>query len=316
MHDAITVAQARSTGLSLRQLRSREWQRVGYGIYRPTGVSPDPERALRDALPALPHGSAFCHLTAAQLYGLWLPWLPPTLPRLVSVRPGADRIVRPGFYVFRSRAGEPPTRSVRGLPAVSPALCVGQLAEDLSVLDLTVAIDSLLHQQLCTVADIRRAIRSRQRGLPRLRRAIDLCDPRSESPWETILRLLHVSTGIAVTPQVLIEDAYGRIVARADLLIDGTRRLAEYDGAVHRDREQHHDDLRREKELHRLGYERFGYVASEILERPHDVIRDAEHALGRPHDPRRLVDWLELSSPSSLTSDGIRRLTHRLHRFD
>jgi very-short-patch-repair endonuclease len=199
---------------------------------------------------------------------------------------------------------------------VSPQVCIGQLAEDLSVLDLTIAIDSALYQRLCNVVDIEAAIRSRQRGLPRLRQALLLCDGRSESPWETILRLIHVAAGIEVEPQAQICDDADRFLARADLRIRGTRRLAEYDGAVHRDRFRHESDLHREKALARAGYERYGYIATELRQTPELVIGDAERALGLPHDGRRVVAWNELAHPSTLTRDGWMRLLHRLHRFD
>lgn len=169
---------------------------------------------------------------------------------------------------------------------------------------------------LCTVIDIEVAIRKRQRGLPRLRQALSLCDSRSESPWETILRLIHTASGIDVEPQSTIRNEFGDVVARADLHLCGTRRLAEYDGAVHRERSQHEADLRREKALSRLGFERYGYIKAELIDNPAVVIRDAETALGLRHDLRRVVAWNELFHPSTLTDDGWRRFLHRLHRFD
>jgi hypothetical protein len=48
-----------------------------------------------------------------------------------------------------------------------------------------------------------------------------------------VLRVLHRAADIPVEPQHVIVDDYGRFLARADLLIKGTRRIHEYDGAVH-----------------------------------------------------------------------------------
>ena len=42
------------------------------------------------------------------------------------------------------------------------------------------------------------------------------------------MRVLHVAADIPVEPQSEIYDEYGRFVARADLLIKGTRRIHEY----------------------------------------------------------------------------------------
>jgi very-short-patch-repair endonuclease len=195
-------------------------------------------------------------------------------------------------------------------------LVAGQLAEDLGLVDLVIAIDGLLSQELCTIEEIEFGIWSRQRGLPMLRRALALVDCRSESPWETILRLMHVLCDIPVEPQVHIRDASGEIVARADLRIVGTRRLPEYDGADHRDKERHERDLRRDKLLARLSYERYGYIASELLDNPQQVVRDAEDALRLRRDPGRLRPWMTEFERSSLSPLGYRRLLRRLHRYD
>ncbi|MDQ3485404.1 MAG: hypothetical protein M3445_08355 [Actinomycetota bacterium] len=96
----------------------------------------------------------------------------------------------------------------------------------------------------------------------------------------------------------------------------GTRRLPEYDGADHRRRSQHQADLEREKALSRLSFERYGYIAKEIVDRPGQIIRDAEDLLGWRHDTERLHTWRSLAAESSLTTSGRRRLLRRLHRFD
>jgi very-short-patch-repair endonuclease len=263
----------------------------------------------------LPSEAAAAHLTAARIYGMWLPQLPDWLPVQASLPPDCDRPERRGLYVFRSRARLPPCNRILGTPVLPPAHVVGQLAEDLGLVDLVVALDSALHQRLCTTIEIFESMRRRQRGLPLLRTALTLCDARSESAWETILRLLHVLSGIPVEPQFLVKDPSGSIVARADLRIVGTRRLPEYDGAAHRERRQHEDDLARDKLLSRLRYERFGYIASEIIHQPETILRDAERALAIPHDPGRLNAWRTATESSSLTAMGRRRLLHRLHRF-
>ena len=63
------------------------------------------------------------------------------------------------------------------------------------------------------------------------------------------MRVLHRAAEIPVTPQQELFDQFGRFIARADLLIDGTPRLHEYDGAVHRDADVHEADLTRDRAL-------------------------------------------------------------------
>jgi len=315
MGDLFSTAEARACGIGTQELRGPRWQPVSYGLHRRAGTESDLLGRCRDLTSVLPEGAAFAGLTAAAIYRMWIPRLPRWLPVLAALAPGTDRPERAGLYVFRSRAGLPRPWSVAGVPVVAPAVCIGQLAEDLGVVDLVAAIDGAEQLRLCTGLDIVDAIRSRQRGLPRLRRALELSCGASESPWESYLRVLHTTSGVAVEAQAVIEDPVGRFLARADLRIKGTRRLAEYDGASHRDRTRHESDLEREKALARNGWERYGYIAREIVQRPDRIVRDAEEALGWAHRPQRLADWIVLAQQSSLTDEGRVRLHHRLHRF-
>ena len=313
--ESLLVTEAEALGVSRAQLRGSRWSPVTYGLYRHGTAQPCLATTFRMVSRVLPDDAMAAHLTAARLLDLWLPNTPEWLPTMASLPPGRDRPERAGLYVFRSRAGQPPPVIVSGVPIVAPAVCLGQLAEDLSLLDLVIAVDCALQRNLCTRDEIIRCIRRRQRGIPRLRQALEFCDGRSESPWETILRLLHVWSGIDVQPQYVIRDQDGTPIARGDLLVKGTKRLPEYDGAVHREREQHARDLAREKLLGRLGYERYGYISSEILSSPRTIIRDAETALGLRHDWRRLERWLAEADKSSLTPEGRARLWRRLMRF-
>lgn len=152
-------------------------------------------------------------------------------------------------------------------------------------------------------------------GASRLRQALSRCDPLAESGWETVLRLLHMLTGITVDSQVPLVDGDGVLIARADLRIRGTVRVVEYDGAHHRTARRHRRDLVREKALQRLGLERYGYTAPEILGRPDRIVRDAKDASDLPHEPARLDRWRREVALSSLSESGRRRLRGRLGRF-
>lgn len=311
----VRLGTASAHGLSRASLRSRHWRRASWGIYVSSGSRDDIDDRCRALQLALPPGAAFSHLTAALLWGLWLPALPPWLPVMATLPPRTSRPERCGMWVARSRARFANSVVRSGVACTSVPVTIGQLAEDMSLLDLVVAIDGALHGRLCARRDVEDAIRPRQRGAPRLRRALELCDGRSESPWETVLRLLYVSTGFEVDPQFTVLDASGAFVGRADLRLRGTCRLCEYDGASHRDREQHVIDLRREKGFARTGYERYGYTKAEIVPDPRLIVRDAEEAYGLPHDPLRLRDWWPVFEESTLSLTGWNRWLRRLRRF-
>jgi very-short-patch-repair endonuclease len=262
----------------------------------------------------LPADAVFTHVTSARLRGWWLPMLD-VWPIVACSANQAPHLERRGLYV--RRCDIPPGHRVHldGVPLASAEWTIIELAEHLALLDLVGVIDSALHLQHTTVDRIRATMRKGRRGVRVLRRALDLADGRSESWWESMLRLLHILSGFRVEPQQHVFNAAGVEVARVDLRILGSNRVPEYDGSEHRQRTRHQDDLRREKALARAGLERFGYIATEIIHSPELVIRDAEDALGLPHSPERLQVWRNEARLASISPSGREALRARLRRF-
>lgn len=212
-----------------------------------------------------------------------------------------------------SRHPEPPERVFRdGVPLASPPEVLLHCGRDLGLLDLVVLGDSALHRGDCTMLQLEGVSACGRRGGPVLRRALRWMDSRSESPWESVLRVLHVACKVPVKPQHEVYDDRGVFVARGDLWLAGTRVLHEYDGAVHRrTRQQHRRDLERERRLGNIGWTRRGYTAVDILGMAHVILREADASLGRPHDPRRLQAWYSLLRESLFSPLGTERLRRR-----
>ena len=262
----------------------------------------------------LGHDAVFTHLTSALLRGWWLPRLGP-VPVIACTHGEAPHLDRRGVYVRRCDLPAEHRETRNGLPIASAEWTIVELAEHLSLVDLVVVIDCALQRGETSIERIRSTMRNGRRGVRVLRQALGLADGRSESPWETLLRLLHVLSGIAVEPQHELRDDSGEILYRLDLLILGTRRAAEFDGADHRTRDGHRRDLRRERLLLRHGIERYGYCAPELRLESTAIIRDTEDALGWPHDSSRSKIWQHEFERSSFTPHGYRTLLHRLQRF-
>lgn len=305
---------AESRGFTRAVLRTDQFVHPVAGVSLLAAHQDDLASTCRAAALVLPSDSVFTHLTAARLRGWWLPELE-GLPLIACTDGDAAHHDRRGVYVRRCAIPAWHRMRIGDVAVASAAWTVVELAEHLSFLDLVVAIDGALHLGHVSVEDIRSTMVPGRRGVRGLRRALDVCDPRSESPWETVLRLLHVLSGIEVESQFLVENRAGVVIARSDLRIKGTRRLPEYDGSGHRDRAQHERDLRRDKKIAREGYERFGYIASEILRDPARIIRDADEALGRPFDPNQLSAWRREVAASAFSARGLAALEQRLARF-
>ena len=185
------------------------------------------------------------------------------------------------------------------------------LARDLSLLDLVILGDSALHLRQATATELARAAGQKRRGAPRLRQVLPLLDGRSESPWESVLRMLHWAADVPVEPQHKVYDEFGNFIARGDLWVVGTRRLNEYDGGGHRDKDVHRYDLHRERRLVEIDWQRVGFVAAQIIYEAGDIISGLDRLLGRSWDPRRLARWNRLLNESMLRPAGRDRLLTR-----
>jgi hypothetical protein len=271
--------------------RTRNWERVTRGVYaqaRPRTLAED----LSAWQLVLPPTAAFSYLTAAELRGWWLP-APTVHPVFAAMLDSDPRPRRPGLLLCRHTQlfG---VSLIDGLRVTTPGETLLAAARDLGVLDLVIMGDSALRLKHCTVTDLTIVAHQRRRGAPLLRQVIPMLDPRSESAWESIMRVLHRAADIPVLVQEEIHNQFGHLLGRADLLIEGTRRLQEYDGAGHRDAETHAGDLARDRGLLADNWQRHGYVSQDLLHGGAEIIADVDRTLGRSWDSRRLAAWQNL----------------------
>ncbi len=279
---------------------------MSHGIYRDANVS---ELAAWQL--ALPAGGRFTHLTAAGALGWWLPPLPADLPVLAAVPSHSMRPARQGMRVVRADPAVAP-REQQGISLDAPAEILLNCARDLSLLDLVVLIDGALHRGDVSTDQLHEIAAVRRRGNRALRAALPLADARSESPWESVLRLMHLVCGAAVEPQWELRTDDGDFVARADLWVVGTRAIHEYDGGVHLERVQQQADLTRARRLADAGWVRRGYTSRDLVRRPIGILRDIDRALDRSHDPSRIREWHALLAESLFTRAGSQRLLTKL----
>jgi very-short-patch-repair endonuclease len=278
-------------------------------LYGPWGTRHRGNDLLAGLSQVLPSDAAFAHVSGAALRGWPLPWLPEGLP-VIAATQGPVHVQREGVYVRRlvTLRGE----AYRGLPVLTTTELLCDLARDFQLVDLVPVVDAALRADGLQPADVRAQLRPRSKGRPRLLEALALADPRSESYWESVLRLVHVLGGITqIEPQVWIADGS----VRGDLWLVGTRRIVEYDGGEHLLKRRHQRDIHRDKVVLRADWERYPYVSKEIIQTPGRILRDAEEALGLPHDPRRLAQWLQHARRSTLTGQGRAMLERRLDRY-
>ncbi|HEY5820426.1 MAG TPA: hypothetical protein VIT20_00530 [Propionibacteriaceae bacterium] len=296
------------------QQRGSRWSRVSYGLY----AAREPERELARDLRAwtlvLPAESSFTHLTAARLRGWWLP-NSVAHPVFAALPDNGFCPRRAGLIASRHR--QPlPFELLSGVRVTSGAETLLAASRDLGLIDLAILADSALRLGHTTITELQVAAAQRRRGAPMLRELIPLLDQRSESPWESVMRVLHKAAEIEVTPQHVITDDDGQFVARADLWLVGTRRIHEYDGAIHRERNVHRSDLNRDRRLIGSNWERMGFTAPELLHDGAAVISSADQALGRRWDHNRLTRWRSLVAASLFSPSGQTRVLSRWGRTE
>lgn len=119
-------ADARSVGVTRRQLRGAAYRRLGSGVYRWAGLNETPQLMLAAVARRLPPGAAFSGRTAAWLHGLDLPPCDPievTMPEPL----GSSR--RAGASVCRGALAKEEIVLRRRLPTCSfmPGSCQWQI---------------------------------------------------------------------------------------------------------------------------------------------------------------------------------------------
>ncbi len=224
-------------------------------------------------------------------------------PMPVPVLARADQRLRSDAQrrIVRDRLLPIPVR-VAGMTCAPPERAVidaMRLADDGR--DAVVVLDMALAAGLVTIPDVQRAWSQQIRrvGAALVRFGLAHGHPESRSPAESRLRLIWTLDARLPTPLVNREVRMpdGRPIGVPDLLDPGSGLVAEYDGALHRDRDRHcRDNLRRERFLE-AGLEPVTVVAGEPLLEVVRRLRAAHRrAAARPSAARR---WMYASEERS-----------------
>lgn len=200
--------------------------------------------------PRLTETTAFSHLTAARLHGLPIP---PRLAKDLTVDVSVtDASARPQLRGVRSHlvpAGRQSVVLLGGLLVISPIDTWCAMSTMLHTRELVVMGDGLVRRSnpIASPAQLAQAVdgyRGRN-GVRRLRSALALVRPRTDSPTESELRLALVDAGLP-EPEIngWVRDAQGNRIRPGDMLYRMWRILIEYDGPHHfDDRRQFHKDI-------------------------------------------------------------------------
>ena len=271
-----TEATARPSGRPRRDEPTRA--RIAQGVYLVDDAPLTLSRQCRALLPALPGDSAFSHWTAATLLGL-----PSrsTLKLHVILAPRSVLPQRRELVVYGRQLIAGDIVSVDGLPVTSGPRLFVDLSAVLTERELVVLGDALLRNGLADAASLARRVHlaTRRRGVVRARDALRHVDGRAQSVPESVVRHVIVSGGLpAPEPQLAIVDAYGRVVAHADLGYEEWKILIEYEGRQHSEGDQFGRDIERYSRMAADGWLVLRFSATHLA-RPHLIYERVRQAL-------------------------------------
>lgn len=278
-----TPAQAAALGLSADVLRGARFWTPVRGV-RAARELPDSFELRCQALALLAPDAAFSHLSATRLCGLPVPEQrsPLGVPLAEPVEVTSPHLpprIR-GMRGHRGQLGDD-VLVLRGLRVTSGARTWADLAARLALDDLVVLGDAVLRHGWADLVELSaRAARPRRRGAARMRAAVALLEPRTDSPMETRLRLLLIRAGLgrpAVNLDVIVD---GDWLARPDLSYPALRIAIEYDGDHHRtDRRQWLRDIGRRRVLEDAGWLVIVVTADDVLRRPEQLVERVRRAI-------------------------------------
>lgn len=300
-------------------IRRVDHRRVSHGLFLridPAAAPQSDEEVLRELgawLLVLPRDAAFTHVTGAWLRGWQLPSLPEQVPVFVAVGRMDARPRRSGLICSRLEHSGSVTLA-RHLPVAPATEILLRAARDLGLLDLVVLVDSARRLGDVDESEMGDLLAGRRPGVRLLREAWRLSTSKADSAGESVLRMFHDAMEVPVAPQAVLRDEAGNVVAHADLLVIGTRRVHEYDGAHHRAKSQQRIDLRRNRGLAQWGFDRRGFTLDDLLNHAAVVMHELDRELGRAHSRSRLERWRTWVGQSLYCETGRQRIANRWKR--
>ncbi|QUW19215.1 DUF559 domain-containing protein [Agrococcus sp. Marseille-Q4369] len=283
-----TVRDGLERGYSAAELRSMAFTAPARGA-RITAAIGDESQALLEAVRVVAQDDQFfSHTTAARVHGIPLPTRFEREARIHLASPtGRSRMQRPGVVGHRLKSE---VEEVDGMRVEARADTFVHLAPLLSLEELVTVGDWLVstkRRDPLTVEDLTNALRRYPgvRGLHRARQAVALVRVGSESPRESLVRLLIMGALPEPTLQHEVFDATGLFVARLDASWPHLKLAVEYDGEHHTDPAQQERDRIRRGKLRALGWQVVVVTKDDLEDGGEAILREIVAA------HRRLSSW-------------------------
>jgi len=285
LHDhVVTTSEAFRHGITPDQLRTANLKamRIARGVYLREGVRDDFRVKAEAALALCGEGAALCAQSALQHCGVELPWAAQDRKVHVLLSRGQRGTRMPWIQAHRPEI-LPQVDDYHGLPIVVPGQAWMQTVLYTSITDLVVMGDGLMRRKnpvmdKLHLGEIVLSWRGR-RGFGRGQEAYSLIETGTDSPQETLVRLLLISAGLE-KPQVnyRVKSPWGYFLL--DLAYGRWKVAIEYDGAVHvGDTNQMEQDRTRRRWLEDHGWRIITVTKADMTQDPQGIVSSVVLAL-------------------------------------
>jgi len=278
------ASAALAAGVPPRRLRRRDLEVPFHAVRAERGTLESLVALCRAYTIRADANEFFSHVTAARLWRI-------PLPSCLELRRDIDVAVFVPGHPPQSRgvighriSRSVPLRVVSGVRVAPPVETWLQLVGVLELDDLIVATDALVRRKhpLATVAELQAAVRKayRRPGLRLLKRALPEVRPGTDSPRETLTRLIVTRAGLP-EPVVHFEvhNERGDFVGTPDLFYPQYRIALEYEGDGHRtDIQTFNDDIERAELFQEAGC-RYVRITRDHVDRPHRLVSRVRNVL-------------------------------------
>ena len=246
------------------------------------------------SLLALPSDSVVSHVSALRLYGFACRT---EMPLHFSTNSGiTTRIDR---IELHRRQGRLRAGMLERMPILGPERTLVDCGTILGLVELVQAADHLIHMKVTTIESLwAYATASHLDGVRRVRRALTYVREGSESPMDTLVRLMMVFARLP-EPECnrKIFDDVGNFLGRGDVIYFRFKVLVEYDGWHHeRDGKQRQKDRSRREALESAGWRVIVITSEDLKNKPmipwrvFNALADRGYQ-GNP--PRMSIMWLK-----------------------
>lgn len=264
-----TRAAALAAGLGTNRIDGPDLLRPFHGVRHPSAVALSFEARCRAFALRMPPHAFFNSVTAARLQQIPLPSAlqANNLIHVAVPAPHHASAAR-GVIGHKVQLMGNDTHNLRGLTMSRPARLWCELAAELGLGDLVAAGDYIIHWRLplCSFVDLADAVARfpGRTGGARLRAALRLLNDRSESPRESLLRVMLVRAGIDGLRANLRVVVRGRAF-RIDLALPRYKIALEYQGAHHNDPVQWRKDMTKREILATDGWQTMEINADDLV---------------------------------------------------